>query len=356
MTEAATLFTTKATKIAKITKKNTRNSSVPSFVVFPFFVAFVVYTSAMPASAADRRHFLQLLAGAAALPLGRRVASQTVPVASGRLSVTPVGPLRVVSGADANFVVLNGPSGMLFVNGFLPPPDVSVGFASPGSTNTLEFLFNTDWHPHNTAFNSVVAQGGGQILAHEFTKQYLSIERHVEWQNKTHKPLPAKALPTTTFTKAGSMTFGGQTIEYAPLGQAHTDGDIYLFFREANVLVVGDVMTVGKYPIADYTSGGWLGGLQSATKTLLSLANPETRIVPGDGPVQTRADLQAQYDMLSASRDAFVKMMRQGRSADEMLAAGATKAFDAKWGDPQLFVRTSYRGLWLHVRELGGIV
>ena len=90
--------------------------------------------------------------------------------------------------------------------------------------------------------------------------------------------------------------------------------------------------------------------------TLLDLAKPDTRIVPGEGPVQTRADLQAQYDMLSALRDVFVKMMRQGMSADEMIAAGATKAFDAKWGNPQQFVKTSYRGLWLHVREVGGIV
>jgi glyoxylase-like metal-dependent hydrolase (beta-lactamase superfamily II) len=263
--------------------------------------------------------------------------------------------LSVVSGAGSNVVVLHSGSGVLLVNGGMSsgamPPDRSVGFSG-----RVEFLFNTDWHPENTGFNLTAADHGGQILAHEFTKQYLSIERHIEWQNKTHKPLPAKALPTKTFTTAGSMTFGGQTIEYAPLGQAHTDGDIYLFFREANVLVVGNVMTAGKYPIADYTSGGWLGGLQTATKTLLSVANPETRIVPGEGPVQTRADLQAQYDMLSATREAFVKMMRQGMSADEMLAAGLTKAFDVRWGNPELFVKTSYRGMWLHVRELGGIV
>ena len=247
--------------------------------------------------------------------------------------------------------MLSGPSSLLLVDSLAPYPDATLD-----SSPRVEFLFNTDWHPEQTGLNLAVGQSGGQILAHEFTKQYLAIDHHVEWQNKTHKALPARALPTKTFTKAGSMTFAGQTIEYAPLGQAHTDGDIYVHFREANVLVVGDVMTVGKYPIADYTSGGWLGGLQAAMKTLLSVANPQTRIVPGEGPVQTRADLQAQYDMLSASRDAFVKMMRQGMSADEMLAAGSTKAFDAKWGNPDLFVRTSYRGLWLHVRELGGIV
>jgi len=297
-------------------------------------------------------------ATAAGLPFARHAWAQAgaASLDSSRISVTRLGEtLSVVSGAGSNVVVLNSASSVLLVNGGMSagatPPDRSVGFSG-----RVDFLFNTDWHPENTGFNLMVADHGGQILAHEFTKQYLSIERHIEWQNTTHKPLPAKALPTKTFTTAGSMTFGGQTIEYAPLGQAHTDGDIYLFFREANVLVAGNVMTAGKYPIADYTSGGWLGGLQAATKTLLSVANPETRIVPGEGPVQSRADVQAQYDMLSATRDAFVKMMRQGMSAEEMLAAGLTKAFDARWGNPELFVKTSYRGMWLHVRELGGIV
>jgi len=319
----------------------------------------------MLAKARDRRHFLQLLVGAAATaPLASRVAAQAGPAGPRRLdaaplSVTPLGmPLRLVSGAGGNVVVVNGASSVLLVNGGAPVHSAGLldAIASGTGGKRVEFLFNTDWHPEQTGSNLAVAERGGEILAHEFTKQYLSIDRPVEWQNTTHKALPVKALPTKTFTKAGSMTFGGQAIQYAPLGQAHTDGDIYLFFRDTNVLVVGDMMTVGKYPIGDYTSGGWLGGLVTATKTLLDLTDAETRIVPGEGPIQTRADLQAQYDMLSALREAFVKMMRQGMSADEMLAAGATKAFDATWGDPRLFVKTSYRGLWLHVREVGGIV
>ena len=308
------------------------------------------------AAKADRRAFLQLLMSAAGVSLASRAFAQPSALPIG---VTPLGDeLRLVSGAGGNVVVVNGDSSVLMVNGGSPghSPGLLGAIAAGTGGKRVEFLFNTDWHPEHTGSNLAVAESGGQILAHEFTKQYLATDRYVEWQNTRHKALPAKALPAKTITKAGSMTFGGQTIQYAPLGQAHTDGDIYLFFRDANVLVVGDTMTVAKYPIGDYTSGGWLGGLVNATKTLLDVSTPETRIVPGEGPPQTRAELQAQYDMLSASRDAFVKMMRQGMGAEEMIAAGATKAYDARWGDPQQFVKTSYRGLWLHVRELGGIV
>jgi len=327
----------------------------------------------MPALVRERRDFLQLLiATAAGVPFAGRVAAQAVRVDDAiprgvfqqQLFGTERNNVSVIRGAGGNVVVatdatwLNAATSTLVVNGGTSAHATNLlGTLSAGRT-PIKYLFNTDWHPENTGLNLAVAEAGGQILAHEFTKQYLSIDRPVEWRNRTYKPLPAKALPTKTFTKAGSMDFGGQTIEYGPLGQAHTDGDIYVFFRDrdTNALVVGDIMTVGKYPIADYSSGGWLGGLITATKTLLDLAGPDTTIIPGDGPLQKRSDLQAQYDMLSASRDAFVKMMRQGMSAEEMLTAGATKAFDARWGNPELFVKTSYRSLWLHVREVGGIV
>jgi hypothetical protein len=93
-----------------------------------------------------------------------------------------------------------------------------------------------------------------------------------------------------------------------------------------------------------------------ATKALIERSDDRTRIVPGKGPVQTKADLQAQLEMLTAVKDKLVAMMRKGMGADDMLAQQATREFDAKWGDPTLFVSNAYKGLWAHVRELGGIV
>jgi glyoxylase-like metal-dependent hydrolase (beta-lactamase superfamily II) len=308
-------------------------------------------------AAHHRRDVLRLLAaaGAGALLAPPRAAAQS----RHQISVTPLaGNLRLVSGAGGNVVVLNGPDGLLMVNGGVAEHSSALLEALAGGTNgrRVEILFNTDWHPDHTGSNEVLRARGARVFAHEHARQYMGTERYVDWQQKLYVPLPPIALPNQTFYTAGTVMFGGEHVQYGPLGQAHTDSDIYVFFPDSNVLVAGDAMAVGTYPICDYTTGGWLGGLQAATRSMLEIAKADTRIVPGAGPVQSRADLQAQLEMLTGVRERLVKMMRSGMSAEEMIAAGATKDFDARWGDPALFVRTNYRGMWLHVREIGGIV
>ena len=120
--------------------------------------------------------------------------------------------------------------------------------------------------------------------------------------------------------------------------------------------MASDVVSVSSYPILDYTTGGWIGGMLQAVKTLLTIANADTKIIPGTGPVQSKAGLQAQHDMLAAVMDRLLKLLRQGMSAKDMIEAAPTKDFDAKWGNPERFIRGAYPGLWGHVRELGGIV
>jgi cyclase len=311
-----------------------------------------------------RRDFLQiLLGGAAGLSLSSTVFGQQ---SRGQVERphTPLTPTRLsdnlilISGAGGNVLVVSGPDGLVMVNGGLPERSVELldMVAKQSGGKRVQMLFNTDWHLEHTGSNEALGKAGTQIIAHEHTKQYLGAELFVDWQNRTYKPRPTQALPTHTFYTSEKMTFGSEPIECGHLGQAHTDGDISVFFPGSNVLMAGDVLSVGTYPIADYTTGGWLGGLVNATKTLIDLTNAETRVVPGAGPVQTRADLQAQHDMLVAMRDRLGKMMRQGMGPQDMIASGVTKEFDTKWGNPHLFVSTTYRGMWLHVRELGGVV
>jgi cyclase len=220
----------------------------------------------------------------------------------------------------------------------------------------VQALFNTHWHLENTGSNETLGKAGAKIIAHENTKLWMGAEIVVPWQKRTYKPRPKEARPTQSFYTTGKMTFGKEEIQYGYLGQAHTDGDIYVFLPGPNILMTGDVFSVGSYPILDYSTGGWIGGLTDATRTLAGLGDAQTRVVPGIGPVQTKADLQAQLDMLGTMRTRFIEMMRKGMSAKDMLAAAPTREFDARWGNPQLFITNAYPGLWGHVREIGGIV
>jgi glyoxylase-like metal-dependent hydrolase (beta-lactamase superfamily II) len=293
--------------------------------------------------AAGRRGFVRLLAGAAGCAAFERHAfAQHAALATTRLGDI----LAVISGGGGNVVVAAGPDGLVVVNGGARAH--SAGLLAELATQfpgaTVKTLFNTDWHPDHSGSNELMRSLGAAVIAHEHTKQYLA------------RTLPKSALPTRTFYTSGKITFGADTIEYGQLGQAHTDGDIYVHFRGQNVLAAGDLLSVGAYPIADFASGGWLGGMVTATKTILDMTGPQTRFVPGTGPVLARADVEAQHQMLLTLRDRIGKMMRQGLGADDMLAAGVTKEYDARWGDPREFLNASYRGMWLHVRELGGVV
>jgi glyoxylase-like metal-dependent hydrolase (beta-lactamase superfamily II) len=287
-----------------------------------------------------RREFLWALStGAVALAGSRLAALEAADVT--RLA----GQLSVVRGpGGGNIVVAETPDALLLVNGGQRDQALLDQIRARFGGRPVTMLVNTDWHPSHTGLNEPLRKAGATLVAHQFTKEYLQ-----------RAGLKA-GLPTKTFYTTETLTFGGQPVECQHLGQAHTDGDISVFFRGANVLVVGDVLTVGRYPIPDVASGGWLGGMMTATKTLLDLASEQTQVVPGAGSVQARAALDAQHKMLAAVRERFVKMMRQGMSADDMLAGGITQEFDAQWGDPKAFIHAAYKGMWLHVRELGGIV
>jgi len=264
-----------------------------------------------------------------------------------------------ITGAGSNILAVMGSDGVLMVDGGAPEHSAELLklVASQAGGKPVKVLFNTHWHPPHTGSNEALGKAGAKIIAHAYTKQWLGTEIDWgQWQKPAWEPLPAIALPNETFYTSGKMSFGGQSIEYAHLPQAHTDGDIYVFFRESNILMAGDVVSVGSYPVLDYTTGGWIGGLVNAQKTLLQVANADTRIIPGSGPVQTKADLQALNDMCNTLRDRLVKLMKQGMGPKEMIAAKPTKEYDEKWGDPELFIANAYRGLWGHVRELGGIV
>jgi cyclase len=306
----------------------------------------------------DRRSFLKAaVAGAAAVSLSLRTFARSEP---DPIAAVPLADnIWQITGVGGNVVVLTGPDGALLVDSGVEERSkdlLKVVDKLPGGQH-IRSLINTHWHWDHTGGNERLGKDKVKIVAHENTKLWLGADFYCDWQDNRHyTPRPKVALPTETFYTSGKMSANGQDIVYGYLPRAHTDSDIYVFFPRANVLVAGGLVSAGAYPILDYTTGGWIGGMNDASKALLGIANKDTRIVPAIGPVQTYADLQAQSEMLSTMRERLVGLMRKGIGTDDLAANPPTQEFNAKWGDPKLFLANAYRGLWGHVRELGGIV
>jgi cyclase len=305
----------------------------------------------------NRRSFLTSLIPVAAAGSFLSVrASRAATSQHADLVVSEVGDrLFVISGGGGNVTVFNSNEGVLLVDGGSPErsADVLKLVKRRTGSSRIHTLFNTHWHWNQTGSNLTLGRAGTRIIAHENTRLWLSTDIDSKWEHRTYHPLPLKARPNQTFYTTGSLSFGGETIDYGYLPQAHTDGDIYVAFKKANVLVAGDVLSVGSYPILDYCTNGWIGGIANATQTLVGLCDPNTRVIPGTGPVQTRADLEAEHTMLATLKLTLSKLLAQGMSARDMLNAKPTGEFDARWGDPSLFVTNAWPGLVQRARELG---
>lgn len=309
----------------------------------------------------DRREFLRCaVAGAASGLLGTTAMAAAAPAVAASVRATRLADdLVMYSGAGGNVVTLGkGGEPLLMVDTGSAEHTAALLDAVEAATGTrrVATAFNTHWHWDHTGGNDVLARAGTVIRAQAFTRQWLMTSIFVPWQDRLYSRRPADAVPAVGFHGDGKLQHAGQDVAWGHLWQAHTDGDIYLHFPKQNVLVVGDLLSVGRYPILDYTTGGWIGGMADANRKLLALCNAETRIIPGTGPVAGRADLQAHSDMLAAVRQILVKGIKSGGNGDDFIQQKLTKDFDDRWGDPELFLKNAYLGLWAHARELGGIV
>jgi glyoxylase-like metal-dependent hydrolase (beta-lactamase superfamily II) len=306
----------------------------------------------------NRRDFCRtLVGGTAGLSLAYRAPGAFAQGASAISATKITDNYTLITGAGSNVLMLTQSEGVLLVDGGTAERSAELlnAVADASGGKPVQALFNTCWHLENTGSNDTLGKAGAKIIAHENTKLWMGAEFHVQWQNKTYKPRAKEARPNQTFYTTGKMTFGKEEIQYGHLGQAHTDSDIYVYFPGPNILVTGDLFTAGKYPILDWSTGGWIGGATEAGASLVKLTNEQTRVIPGTGSVQTQADLKDLAEMLLAMRIRVVDLLKKGMSSGDMFRAAPTKDFDAKWGDPKQFMANIYPGLWNHVRELGGL-
>jgi cyclase len=263
--------------------------------------------------------------------------------------------LIVLSGEGSNVLAVLGEGETVLVGGGSPRQarDLLRLIQRETGPAVVPTLINTHWHPDHTGLNERLGKHGAKIIAHENTKLWMQADVFVEWEGRTHTPHPKSALPNVTTYASGEIACGRERIRYVHLPQAHTDGDLYTFLPDANVLVTGDLLHVGRYPVIDYCTHGWIGGYLDATEALLKVADSQTRIVPGEGPVQTRAALEAQLALCKAVKTRLAESFRQGNSLEEFIASAPTRELDASWGgDPVPFLTMAYRSAMGHLYEL----
>jgi cyclase len=262
------------------------------------------------------------------------------------------GNLWLLRGAGVNSVALTGvDGGVLLVDGGLAAHADALLQAVRGlpDSGPVHTLINTHWHPEQTGANDTLGRAGARIIAHENTRLWLTTDITRPWETVTHDPLPEVARPNDTFYSTESFILGDETVECFYLRQAHTDGDIGVLFRNANVLLTGDVASGAGWPFMDWWTGGWISGLAEGVRTLQTRVDADTLIVPAQGALLTQAELEFQREAYQTLSVRLRQMLNRGYSPAEAVEAQPASEFTARLGPADDFVRLAFQSLWGHL-------
>jgi cyclase len=300
------------------------------------FLAQLVPGALLRASAAGRA---QQSPSPADLLASMRAKFNAVPMETQKLADN----VTMFDGPGGAVVVLNGPDGKFVVDSFVAPAWPRLKEALDGLGNApVQYLIDSHWHFDHTDNNAHLHAAGATVLAHENTKKRMS-EPHdlpVLYRGPDgalsglhFDPSPAEALPQQTFAVSYKLQANGETLALQHVAPAHTDSDIYIHFQKANVISMGDLFFNGMYPYIDPGTGGTINGMIAAADNILSLADNDTKIVAGHGPLGNKADLMKSRDMLITSHDRVQKLKSEGKSALEAVAERPFADLDPVWGN-----------------------
>ena len=258
--------------------------------------------------------------------------------------------MYMLEGAGGNITVAVAKDGIIMVDGeFAPLHDKIKAAVATVSNQPIKYLINTHFHGDHTGGNELFARDGAIIVAEANVKTRLAAGTTNGLTGVKTPPAPQDALPAKTYTGAYHILMRGRVADLKHIANAHTDGDTYVWFKTANVLSTGDTFTNGRYPNIDFANGGNIKGMIAATDAYLKFVNAKTRIVPGHGPLGDRAALIEYRTMLITARDRMAKLVKDGKSENDVVAAKPFADLDTKWAMSELaaknFIRVVYHSL-----------
>lgn len=256
----------------------------------------------------------------------------------------------VLFGAGGNMGLSVGPDGAVLIDDQFAELSPKILAAIQSVTDQpVKYVINTHWHGDHAGGNENMAKAGALIMAHDNVRKRLSEGMYNELFESQMDASPATALPVITFNDSTTIHVNGLDVVVFHVAPAHTDGDVMVWFKQANVIHAGDIFFNGMYPVIDYPSGGNIDGMIAACDRLLLLLHADTQIIPGHGKMATRVELQEYRDMLAGIRAEVAKLVKQGKNLAQVQAANPTAKWDEKWGGgfikPQVITKVVYINL-----------
>ena len=273
---------------------------------------------------------LMILASAVAIATAVQAQQQT-DYSKVEIKTTKIGEnFYTLEGAGGTISALTGPDGVFLVDSqFAPLTDKLVAALKKISDKPVRYLVNTHVHGDHTGGNENFAKLGATIFSREQLRDRLAHPRPAA-DGTPGKPAPEKALPIVTYDHTVTLHLNGEEVRLIPVREAHTDGDTLVQFVNRDALAAGDYFRTTGYPVVDLNNGGTLKGILEGLGATIGRAGPNTKIIPGHGPITDRNGLVAARDLIIAARDKIAPLVKQGKTIEEVLESKPTAEFDSK--------------------------